>query len=101
MVYASSGDFGPTFLMGANVKTGHMTRKQRGFARANLLGVGTDLIVLDQVGVLGLVHPSPDTFLVKAKAQVLQTRSWTVPTLVGTTLYLRDRKEIAALDLSP
>jgi hypothetical protein len=26
--------------------------------------------------------------------------SWTVPTLVGTTLYVRDRHQIMALDLS-
>jgi len=32
-------------------------------------------------------------------AQVFDSLSWTVPTLVGTKLYLRNREEILALDL--
>ncbi len=34
-----------------------------------------------------------------AKAQVLGERAWTAPTLSGTTLYLRDRRQIVALEL--
>ena len=30
----------------------------------------------------------------------MKNLAWTVPTLVGTKLYLRDRRTIAALDLS-
>jgi hypothetical protein len=36
---------------------------------------------------------------VLSKASVLQNLSWTPPTLVGTTLYVRDRKTIAAFNL--
>ncbi|MCH8289951.1 PQQ-like beta-propeller repeat protein [Candidatus Poribacteria bacterium] len=100
-IYGSSGDSGPAFLMGANAETGEMTAKQRGFAKANVLAVGNKLIVLDEDGELAIVTATPDGFDIHAKAQVLTTRAWTVPTLVGTTLYLRDRKEIVALDLSP
>jgi len=42
---------------------------------------------------------SPQGLAVLAKAPVLSTTAWTVPTLVGTTLYLRDRADIMALDL--
>ena len=31
--------------------------------------------------------------------KLFDTVSWTVPTLVGTTLYARDREKIVALDL--
>jgi len=34
-----------------------------------------------------------------SQAKVFDTRSWTVPTLVGTTLYARDREKIVALDV--
>ena len=34
-----------------------------------------------------------------AETQLFNTTSWTVPTLVGTTLYARDREKIVALDL--
>ena len=101
MVYGSSDHSGPTFLMGANVETGEMTAKQRGFAKANVVAVGNDLIVLDEDGTLGLVTPGTDGFEVHAQAQILSSRSWTVPTLVGTTLYVRNQKEIMALSLEP
>jgi outer membrane protein assembly factor BamB len=101
MVYGSSDHSGPTFLMGANVETGEMTAKQRGFAKANVVAVGNDLIVLDEDGTLGLVTPGADGFEVHAQAQILSSRSWTVPTLVGTTLYVRNQKEIMALSLAP
>ncbi|MFT5369462.1 MAG: outer membrane protein assembly factor BamB [Candidatus Latescibacterota bacterium] len=101
MVYGSSGDFGPAFLMGLNAKTGEMGARHRGFAKANVLAVGNDLIVLDENGELGIVTPGSDAFEVHAKASIFSTRAWAVPTLVGTTLYARDRKEITALDLSP
>jgi hypothetical protein len=42
---------------------------------------------------------SPDGLKVLARAPVLQNISWTPPTLVGTTLYVRDRKSIAAFNL--
>lgn len=101
MIYASSGDFGPAFLMGVNAKTGEMTAKQRGFAKTNMVAVGEDVILLDENGELAITSPSVGGFKVHAKAQIFSTRAWAVPTLVGTTLYARDRKEIVALDLSP
>jgi hypothetical protein len=42
---------------------------------------------------------SPNGLEITAEAQILQSRSWAPPTLVGTTLYARDRREIAAFDL--
>ena len=34
-----------------------------------------------------------------ATTPLFATRAWTAPTLVGTTLYARDRERIVALDL--
>jgi hypothetical protein len=36
---------------------------------------------------------------VLAEARIFDTVSWTVPTLVGTRLYARDREKVVALDL--
>ena len=101
MIFGSSGDFGPAFLKAVNAKTGKITIQQRGFAKANFVAVGRQLILLDEDGALAIAIAKPDRFEILAKAQVFSTRSWTVPTLVGTTLYARDRQEIVALDLSP
>ncbi len=98
-VYGSSGDFGATFLTAIDLKTGNVAWQDRAFARAQLLYADGKLVVLDEDGTLGIATVSPQGLKVLAKAQVLDNRAWTPPTLVGTTLYVRDRKTIAAFDL--
>ena len=99
VVHASSGDFGPAFLTGVDVTTGDVVYKMRGFAKANLLAVGERLVVLDEDGVLALFDTGEGEPRLRARAQVMESRSWTVPSLVDGVLYVRDRQEIAALDL--
>ena len=98
-VYASSGDFGPTFLMAVDIKTGDVAWQERAFAKSQLLYADGKFIILDEDGQLGLASMSPTGLTVLAKASVLQNISWTPPTLVGTTLYARDRRTAMALDL--
>jgi outer membrane protein assembly factor BamB len=98
--YMSSGDFGPAFLTAINTKTGAIAWQDRAFARAQLLYADNKLIVLDEDGTLGLASVSPQGLKVLARASILENLAWTPPTLVGKTLYVRDRKTIAAYDLS-
>ena len=49
--------------------------------------------------MLALATPGPSGLTVHAKADVLDTRAWTVPTVVGSRVYLRDRAVIKALDI--
>jgi len=98
--YASSGDFGPAFISAFDLKSGAIAWQDRSFARAQLLYADGKIIVLDEDGVLGLATVSPQGLKVLAKASVLQHLAWTSPTLVGTTLYVRDRQTISAFDLS-
>ncbi len=57
-------------------------------------------ILADEDGTLALLRMTPEKAEVLAKAQVLESIAWSVPALVGTKLYMRDRKNIVALDLS-
>ena len=98
-VYASSGDFGPAFVTATDVRTGAMAWQERGFARANLVAIGDKLLLLDEDGVLALATPGPAGLTVHSRADVLATKAWTVPTVVGTRVYLRDRAVIKALDI--
>jgi outer membrane protein assembly factor BamB len=100
IAYTSSGDFGPAFLSAVNVKTGAMLWQDRAFARAQLLHADNKLIILDEDGVLGLATVSAQGLKVLARAPILEHLAWTPPTLVGRTLYVRDRQTIAAYDLS-
>jgi outer membrane protein assembly factor BamB len=97
--YGSSGDFGPAFISAIDMKTGNVVWQDRSFARAQMLYADGKAVVLDEDGNLGLATLSPQGLKVLAKAPVFEHLSWTPPTLVGTILYARDRKTIAAFNL--
>lgn len=98
-LYGSNGDFGPAFISAVNLRNGNVAWQDRSFARAQLLHADGKLVVLDEDGTVGIVTVSPDGLKVLARAEVMTEESWTPPTLVGTRLYLRDRKNMVALDL--
>jgi outer membrane protein assembly factor BamB len=98
-VYGTSGDFGPAFFTAVDIRTGKIAWQDRSFSRSQLLFADGKMILLDEDGTLGLATVSPEGLKVLARAPVLQNISWTPPTLVGTTLYVRDRKTIAAFNL--
>jgi outer membrane protein assembly factor BamB len=100
VVYGSSGDFGPTFIAAVNVKTGELLWKKRGFSKATCVYGDKRLIILDEDGNLALTSPRSKKLKIRSKFELCRRNSWTVPTLVGTTLYVRDRHQIMALDLS-
>jgi len=98
-IVGSSGDFGPMFLTAVDVATGAVLWQDRRFSRANLLLADGKLVVLDEEGMLGLARATRAGLEVLAQSQVLASWSWTTPTLVGSNLYIRDKKTIAKLEL--
>jgi len=98
-VYGTSGDFGPAFLTALNLKTGEAAWQHRGFGRASLIYADDKAIILDEDGDLALARLAPEGVTILSQAKVFETTSWSSPTLVGTTLYARDREKIVALDL--
>jgi outer membrane protein assembly factor BamB len=98
-IYASNGDFGAAPFAAVDVTTGDMLWRDRAVGRATLIAAGSRLLILDEEGVLTLATPGDTGLQVHARTQVFEQRAWTAPTLVGTTLYARDRREIVALDL--
>lgn len=98
-VYGTTGDFGPAFLTALEVKTGKTMWQHRGFARASLIYADGKAVIMDEEGDLALARLTPEGVTVLSRAKLFDTRSWTVPTLVGTTLYARDREKIVALHL--
>ena len=98
-IYGSSGDFGPAFLMALDVKNGSVAWRKRGFNRTHFLHADDKVILLDEEGDLAIATVSPQGIEVHAQAHVLERNVWTPPTLVDTTLYLRNRKDMKALEL--
>lgn len=98
-VFGSTGTMGPTFFAAVNLKDGKIAWRERDFAKATCVYADGRFIILDENGQLGLASASPEGFSVHSKATVLEKAAWTVPSVVGKTLYARDKKNLVALDL--
>jgi len=97
--FGSSGDFGPSFLTAINARTGQIAWQDRSFAKVSFVSADGKVILLDEDGNLGLVTMSAEGLKILARAPVATATSWTVPTLIGTTLYMRDRVNVVALEV--
>jgi outer membrane protein assembly factor BamB len=80
--------------------TGEERWAQRGFAKGSLLAADGHLVVLSERGVLALVEATPSAYVERARAQVLDGKTWTMPTLSDGVLYVRDQQEIKALKIA-
>ena len=98
-IYGSSGDFGPAPFTAVDVKTGKILWRHRSFPRASFLFADGRFIILDEDGHLLLATATAEGLTVTSKADLLTNKAWTVPSLSGTRLYVRDRKNILALEL--
>ncbi len=97
-VYASIGG-SSTRIAAVDVKTGRIAWRQSGFHKAQCLYADKKLLFLDENGQLVLAKVSPEQMKILSQVQLTEKVSWTVPTLVGKTLYVRDQTNIMALDL--
>ncbi len=98
-IFASVGD-SASFLTATSLEDGTQAWKERGFAQANLVRVGDDFLLLDFEGELALVELNAEGMEVVTRASINDEKTWTPPTLIGTTLYVRDESRMVALDLS-
>jgi len=80
--------------------TGEMRWQARGLGHGSLFYADGHLVVLGDKGTLVLVEATPEEYREKARTQPFKGKTWTVPTLSDGRLYLRDEKEMIALDIS-
>jgi len=100
VLYFTSGGKGSQAILSAvEAATGKILWQERSIQKATFVWADGKLITLDQDGTLMLANPSPKGFAVAAKAKLLTSLAWTPPVLVGTKLYLRDRKSMMAVEL--
>ncbi|MCB1035892.1 MAG: hypothetical protein KDD47_18875, partial [Acidobacteria bacterium] len=83
-----------------DLATGKDLWRQRGLGHGSLISADGYLIVLGEKGKLVLVEASREGYREKASVEVFDGKCWTLPTLVGNRLYLRDEKELVSLDLA-
>jgi outer membrane protein assembly factor BamB len=99
-IYFSSGGKGSQAILSAvDARSGKILWQQRSIEKATFVWADRKLITLDQDGNLMIAHPSRDGFAISARASLLTNLSWTPPVLVGTRLYIRDRRSLMSVDL--
>ena len=80
--------------------TGDELWKTSGFAKGSLLLADGHLIIFSERGLLALAEATPKAYREVARAQILEGKTWTMPSLAAGRLYLRNEKEMVALDFS-
>ena len=94
----SAGENAKLFT-GFDLRTGEIAWQERGMPGPKCINAEGLLVVLDDDGNLYLVSADPEGIDVLGKTKLLESPAWTAPTLIGSRLYLRDRKTIMAIDL--
>ncbi len=94
-----AGSDSGSFMTAIDAKTGEIAYRERGFKKSMLLHADGKIIALDEDGNLSLANASSEKYEVRSNVQLFKSQTWTVPTLVGKTLYLRGKNTIMALNL--
>lgn len=87
-------------LMAVDLPSGEILWRERGVGRSNLVQLGSQALLLDDRGRLTMAKLSRSGFERLATVDLLEGRSWTAPTVVGSQLFARNGTEILAVDLS-
>jgi hypothetical protein len=98
-IYGSIGGNNKSAVKAFRWKTGEVVWSDPGFHKTQALMADGKYLFLDEKGWLVLGRVSPEKLQVLARTQLTGTRFWTLPTLAGTILYVRDEAKIMALDL--
>ena len=96
----NAGSAGPiTNLTCIDAQTGRRVWQQRRFGKANAILAGNRLWLTTMKGELVLVEASPEKFTELGRRKYVgMTRQ--APSIAGGRLYLRDERQIVALDIA-
>jgi len=84
---------------GYDLETGERLWKQRGIESPSCILANGKLLILAKNGELSLGTPSKEELKIHSQFQAAEPDALTSPTLVGSTLFIRDLKHIMAFDV--
>jgi outer membrane protein assembly factor BamB len=100
VVGSKHGNPTDSVYMAVDIRTGKRLWLKRVFPMSVAVGGGGKLVVLDHSGQLALATATREGLTIHSQCRITEKWSFTCPTLIGTTLYVRDEKHIMALDLA-
>lgn len=100
-IIGSTGGSRSPLVTGIDLQTGKVLWRERGFGVCNYVAIGDRVVLLDENGKLAVAEPNDSGLNISQQHQVLNApKVWTVPTIVGNQLFVRDQKEIVAYHLN-
>lgn len=83
-----------------DVATGNVKWEQRGFGPGQVILAGDQVVALSDAGELVLIATAPDGYKELARADVLDGKCWSSPSLANGRIYARSTTEAVCLDLA-
>jgi outer membrane protein assembly factor BamB len=83
-----------------NADTGDRVWRKRGQGHGSLTYADGHLYVLGDQGTLALVEATSEEYRERGTLDVFEGKTWTVPTLSGGRLYVRDESHLVAFDVT-
>jgi len=93
--------FNNTRLVCMDFETGEAKWNKSGFNRGSVLCADGKLIIFGERGTLAIAEAIPAEYKELASAEILDGRTWVVPTLADGRLFVRGEKELVCLKLKP
>ncbi len=84
-----------------DIRTGKEMWSKEGFGPGNLILAKDKLVALSDKGELVMIEPKPDAYTELARADVLDGKCWSTPTLAGGFIFARSTKEAACFAVAP
>ncbi len=76
-----------------DIRTGEQKWEKEGFGPGNVILAGDELLALSDAGELVVIPASPEGYAEKSRADVLQGKCWSTPTLAGGYIFARSTSE--------
>ena len=84
-----------------DIRTGKEMWSKEGFGPGNIILANDKLLALSDKGELVMIAPKPDAYTELARADVLDGKCWSTPTLSGGFIFARSTKEAACFAVAP
>jgi outer membrane protein assembly factor BamB len=82
-----------------DIRTGEVKWSQEGFGPGNVIMSGDQILALSDRGALVLFEASPAAYKELARADVLDGKCWSTPTVADGRIYARSTKEAGAFEV--
>jgi outer membrane protein assembly factor BamB len=84
-----------------DIRTGKELWSKEGFGPGNVILSNDQLLALSDQGELVIIEAKPDAYTELARADVLEGKCWSTPTLAGGFIFARSTKEAACFAVAP